>query len=173
MKLRATLTLIALAISLPARAQQAGHAAGPERPQPARSSAPASTLFTDPRVVDVRFGVAGFTPSEVHDGACDTTSLRITRETDATCTKEVIVFGRGVQVAAPRALEVEMNIDVDSPVEVRVGCLATTRSACRSWSLWPQGMGDDVATRARCGQALTARSRLGPSGRHDAKGASV
>lgn len=122
MKFRATLAFVALTASLPSRAQHAGHGAGPERPPP-RSTAPALTLPTGPRVVDVRVTEAGFAPSEVRAGAGESISLRITRETEATCAKEVNVFGRGVQVALPRGQEVRVTIEVDSPGEVRVGCL--------------------------------------------------
>lgn len=123
MKLKGTLAFVALMASFPARAQHAGHGAMPERPPPPRSTAPAPTFPTGPRVVVVRVTEAGFAPSEVRAGAGESISLRITRETEATCAKEVNVFGRGVQVALPRDQEVKVTIDVDSPGEVRVGCL--------------------------------------------------
>jgi hypothetical protein len=123
MKLKATLAFVAIMASLPARAQHAGHGAMPERPPSPRSTAPAPTFPTGPRVVEVRVTEAGFIPSEVRAGAGESISLRITRETEATCAKEMNVFGRGVQVALPRGQEVKVTIDVDSPGEVRVGCL--------------------------------------------------
>ena len=123
MKLKATLAFVALMTSLPARAQHAGHGAMPERPPSPRSTAPALMLPMGPRVVDIRVTEAGFAPSEVRAGAGESIVLRITRETEATCAKEVNVFGRGVQVALPRGQEVKITIDVDSPGEVRVGCL--------------------------------------------------
>jgi hypothetical protein len=123
MMFKAALAFVALTASFPSRAQHTGHGAGPERPPSARSTAPALTLPTGPRIVDVRVTEAGFAPSEVRAGVGESISLRITRETEATCAKEVNVFGRGVQVALPRGQEVKITVDVDSPGDVQVGCL--------------------------------------------------
>jgi len=88
-------------------------------PQPEDASAPAQD---EGRVVEMRVTPEGFEPSELRVEAGEPVRLAITRTTDRTCAKEILIPDLGVEAELPLNERVVVEFTPEQAGDLRFGC---------------------------------------------------
>jgi plastocyanin domain-containing protein len=85
------------------------------------SGAPRSVDDGSTRVV-ISVTEKGFVPADVTVPAGKPVTMVVTRKTDRTCAKEMVIADRGIQVALPLNQAVEVKFTPDSAGVIRYAC---------------------------------------------------
>jgi plastocyanin domain-containing protein len=75
-----------------------------------------------PQTVKVAVTDRGFEPSEIHIHAGDPVTLLVTRKTDATCAKEIVIADAGVKQELPLNQEVAVTLTPAKKGDLRYAC---------------------------------------------------
>lgn len=75
-----------------------------------------------PQTVKVTVSDRGFVPSEIEVEQGRPVRLLVTRETDATCAKEIVIADAGVRQELPLHQEVEVTFTPEKKGELRYAC---------------------------------------------------
>lgn len=111
----------------PALAQHAGHDHGSMHgAQPTSSSAAhgiaEGTLKNGVRTVEIAVTDDGFVPSKVKANKGEKLRLVVTRKTDSTCAKEVVVEGQGINKPLPLGKPVTVELTPSKSGEIHWAC---------------------------------------------------
>lgn len=74
------------------------------------------------RTVEIAVTPEGFTPAEIHVKRGESRKLVVTRKTDKTCAKEIVVKGLGIRAALPLGEPVTVEITPSSSGNLRYAC---------------------------------------------------
>jgi plastocyanin domain-containing protein len=111
--------LAALALwALPAAAQHAGHGHAPA----AAAGIAEGRLEKGVRVFDLAVTDDGFVPSRLVVNKDEKVRLVVTRKTDATCAKEIVVQGQGIEKPLPLGQAVTVEFTPTKSGEIRYAC---------------------------------------------------
>jgi plastocyanin domain-containing protein len=80
------------------------------------------TQAQEPRHVKVVVTEKGFEPSQIDAKAGEKLVLDVTRTTDSTCAKRILVPDQKVDVEMPLNQPVEVAVDASKPGTIRFGC---------------------------------------------------
>jgi plastocyanin domain-containing protein len=75
-----------------------------------------------PQVVTLTVSDRGFVPAEIQVRGGEPVTLLVTRETDTTCAKEIVIAGAGVREELPLGQEVRITFTPESKGELRYAC---------------------------------------------------
>jgi plastocyanin domain-containing protein len=75
-----------------------------------------------PQTVKVTVSDRGFVPAEIQVERGRPVTLLVTRETDATCAKEIVIADAGVRKELPLHEEVEVTFTPEKKGELRYAC---------------------------------------------------
>jgi plastocyanin domain-containing protein len=75
-----------------------------------------------PRTVKMTVTDEGFVPAEIKVRAGERLTLLVTRRTDATCAREIVIAGAGIHQDLPLNQEVRIDLTPEKPGELRYAC---------------------------------------------------
>jgi plastocyanin len=120
---------IAAALALgasPALAQHAGHDHGAAQARAAKASAAhgivEGTLKNGVRVVELAVTEEGFVPAKVKAQKGEKVRFVVTRKTDSTCAKEIVLADHGISQPLPLGRPVTVEFTPKKSGEIRYAC---------------------------------------------------
>ena len=117
-KIWAPLAAAAMLLGAPAVSTAAGDAAAKPAAKPAALKAPKKNVKT----FEIAVTSEGFTPAEIKVKAGETVRLVVTRKTDRTCAKEIVLKDFGIEKALPLDKAVTVEVTPSKPGNVRFAC---------------------------------------------------
>ncbi len=120
MTTRSLLAPLVAAVALfasPALAQHPGHATPPAAPGIAEG-----TVKGGVRVVDMKVTEEGFVPSKVKVKKGEKVRFVVTRTTDSTCAKEIVIKDAGINQPLPLGKPVKVEFVASRSGEIRYAC---------------------------------------------------
>jgi plastocyanin domain-containing protein len=109
-------------LAAPARAQQMDHGAMTKKSQSAAAGIAEGKLEKGVRTVEMQVTEDGFVPAKVKAAKGEKLRLVVTRKTDRTCAKEIVIKEFGVNQPLPLDKAVTVEVTPKKSGEIRYAC---------------------------------------------------